>query len=358
MILSSYKRIASVAVILLGTVIACGIPTNIPQLPSVQETVAALQQPPSPTSPSPSAITAGLVRTNTHNPPDGQAQILLSDVVVAPDGMTLASAGGTDHLIKIWNVLSGEEMHTLTGHTDAVTSVAFSPDGKILASGSWDSTVRLWDTATGQELHTLTGHVGSVSGVAFSPDGRILVSAAEDQTVRLWDVANGTQTQSGTASENLLCVAFSPDGQTIAAGTGPGNVILWDVATMQERANMAGQGYRVLSVAFSPDGKRLASVADATLTIWDVAAGAEVQRIPMEQSGETQSVAFSPDGKTIAVGVGNVFALLDSATGKTQAVLSDPNPYGDSVGISFFPSPINMVAGVIGDKIYLWSLQQ
>ena len=123
------------------------------------------------------------------------------DVAFSPDGRLLATAGGGGHeTIQIfvvsgsgdnqawlWDPATGEQLRTLTGHTGAVYGVAFSPDGRLLATASRDKTVLLWDPATGEQLRTLTGHTGAVYGVAFSPDGRLLATASRDKTVLLWD---------------------------------------------------------------------------------------------------------------------------------------------------------------------------
>ena len=151
------------------------------------------------------------------------------DIAYSPDSTRLAVASSIG--IWLYDTATHQEVALLTGHTDDVISVAFSPDGSALASGSWDETVRLWDAVTGQEKATLTGHAGltgaGVMSVAFSPDGDTLASGGFRQ-VRLWDAKTGQPKATLRRHTGYVySVAFSPDGGTIASGSESGTIILW-----------------------------------------------------------------------------------------------------------------------------------
>ena len=251
---------------------------------------------------------------------------VVSSVAFSNDGKTLAS-GSFDSTVKLWDVATRQELATLKGHGGVVSSVAFSNDGKTLASGSFDSTVKLWDVATRQELATLKGHGGVVSSVAFSNDGKTLASGSGgfDRTVKLWDVATRQElaTLKGHAGD-VSSVAFSNDGKTLASGSGgfDRTVKLWDVATRQELATLKGHAGDVSSVAFSNDGKTLASGSggfDRTVKLWDVATRQELATLKGHGDG-VRSVAFSNDGKTLASGSSDrTVKLWEAATEKQVA---------------------------------------
>jgi WD40 repeat protein len=194
----------------------------------------------------------------------------VDDVAFSPDGRLLAT-GQADKTAQLWDPATGKHLRTLTGHDDRVWGVAFSPDGRLLAISSWDKTARLWDPATGKHLRTLTGHDDEVVGVAFSPDGRLLATTSRDKTARLWDPATGEPLRTLTGHDDAVVgVAFSPDGRLLATGSRDQTARLWDPATGEPLRTLTGHAGAVVGVAFSPDGRLLATASqDATARLWD-----------------------------------------------------------------------------------------
>jgi len=287
----------------------------------------------------------------------GHSQLIgwVNSVAFSPDGSILAS-GSLDQSIILWDMASVRELRTLSGHTDSVQSVAFSPDGSILASGSRDDTIKLWDVAGGRELRTLSGHSGDVWSVAFSPDGKMLASGSSDHTVKLWDVASGRElrTLSGH-TDDVRSVAFSPDGKMLASGSDDKTIKLWDVANGGDPRTLSGHTAGVRSVAFSPDGTVLASGGqDNTLKLWGVASGQELGTGVVHRDW-VNSVAFSRDGKMLASGSGDdTIKLWDMASGRALHTLTGHTYAVDSV--AFSPDGKVLASGSVDNTIKLWDV--
>jgi WD40 repeat protein len=247
----------------------------------------------------------------------------IRSVAFSPDGKLLAAAGGNPSQfgeVKIWDVAARKELLTIRGHRDNIFAVAFSPDGKALATCSYDKMVKLWDVATGSEIKNLKDHTDAVFSVAFSPDGKLLASASADRTVKIWDVATGIRLYTlSDALDSVNSIAFSPSGKLLA-GAGADRIIrLWEIGATEGRQvkSLIAHEDAVNVIAFSPDGKTLASAAaDKSLKLWD-AAKLEELHSPEKQSDWIFSLSFSPDGKRLAVGrYDGSIGFYDPITGK------------------------------------------
>jgi WD40 repeat protein/tRNA A-37 threonylcarbamoyl transferase component Bud32 len=224
-------------------------------------------------------------------------------VAFSPDGEILASVL-SDETVRLWRVSDGKLLDIFKGHTDGISSVAFSPDGETVASGSYDHTVKLWSVSSGSLLRTLNGHNSSVWSVAFSPDGHILASGSYDKTVRLWQVSDGSLMQILTGhGDGIASIAFSPDGETLASGSSGRNensLRLWRISDGSLLRIFDEKMSNVVSVTFSPDGDFLASGSyDGKVRLWRVSDGSLLREMAAPYD-YISGVAFSPDGEVLA----------------------------------------------------------
>jgi WD40 repeat protein len=241
---------------------------------------------------------------------------------------------------------------TFSGHKDWIQSVAFSADGKSLASASTDRTIKVWDIANGTVLSTLRGHEGAINAIAYSSDGKWLASAGDDGSVRLWDATGGLRTTLRGLGGSLFAVAFSPDGRHLAAGGRDRAVVVWEMETNKRLATLEGHKGDVFALAFTPDGKTLASTgADRTIRFWDRRTGEELSSLSGHKD-VVLSLAFSPDGRWLASGdAGESVRIWDA---RTLAHFRTQTNFGHSaLALAFSPDSRWLFVGTADKKVVL-----
>jgi WD40 repeat protein/tRNA A-37 threonylcarbamoyl transferase component Bud32 len=287
----------------------------------------------------PTSVTEPDTHTWRHVNVFGDYPDLVTSIAISPDGKILAS-GSLNKAIKLWHLDSGELIDTLSGHLDTVSSVAISPDGKILASGSWDKTIKLWYLVGGKLIHTLSGHLDTVSSVAISPDGKILASGSLDKTIKLWYLGSGKliDTLSGHL-DTVSSVAISPDGKILASGSWDKTIKLWHLGSGKLIDTLSGHYDSVLCIAISPDGNTLASCSqDTTINQWCLGSGKLLHTLT-EYSNYFTCIAFTPNGKILASSsreaiklwhLGNC-KLIDTLTGACDFTCVTISQKGDTL---------------------------
>ena len=280
--------------------------------------------------------------------PEGHSSIVTS-ISFSPDGKIIAS-GSWDNTVRVWDLAAGG-CRILKGHSSIVTSVSFSPDGRLLVSGSWDATVRVWNLESG-ECRILEGDLGSIASVAFSPDGKMLVSGSSDKTVRVWNLKTDECRVLKGHSSKVTCVSFSPNGKMIASSSVDNTVRVWNLESDECRI-LKGHSRPVNSVAFSPDSRMLASGSvDNTVQVWDL--GDDGCRILEGHSDSVASVAFSPDGRLLASGSwDDTVRVWDLETGNARIL----EGHSESVAsVAFSPDGRVLASGSRDISIRLWNL--
>ena len=295
----------------------------------------------------------------------------VNTVAFSPDSQYALMAGcanlangscSTGELV-IFDVQTAAEIQRLQGHTDTITSAAFTADGQGIWSASADGSIVLWNLENGgrivREIHP---DLGSVQQIALSPDGALLLAATQSGGVAVIDTAGGTILRQFEGHEGSVnAVAFSPDGQMVLSGGADGQVILWDVHTGEIQRRMTGHTNAVLAVAFHPDGQRaVSSGEDFTARAWNLDTGEEVDHV--NASTRVQAIAVQPDGSRLLVDYGGALLVKDMDQWSDAGyLLTDPtggvqaNAY-DVISLAFDPTGQLVLSGLQNGTAILWTM--
>jgi WD40 repeat protein len=281
----------------------------------------------------------------------------LRSVAFSPDGRHIVTTS-YDKTARIWDVATGRETLLLSGSAELVSFAAFSPDGRHVITASYDKTARIWDASTGRQILLLRGHTDRLNSASFSSDGLRIVTASADKTARIWNASTGQQIAvlSGH-TDRLTFAAFSPDGRCIVTTSYDKTARIWDAVTGREITVLNGHTDFVEGAAFSPDGQRVATAADdQTARVWDASPGREVTLL----SGHLETVAsaaFSPDGqRVVTASTDRTARIWDAATGREIMMLAGHT--GTVPSAAFSPDGQRVVTASFDKTARIWDAER
>ncbi len=285
----------------------------------------------------------------------------VSSLKFSPDGKLLAVGGYKE--VRLIDPASGKLLATLSGHADYVRSLAFSPDGKMLAAAGGPpqrgGEIKIWDVQSHQLLKTLVGHKDCIYSVAWSNDGKLLASGSYDKMVKLWDVATGKEVKNlQDHIDAVFAVAFSPDGKHLASGSQDRSVKIWDIATGQRLYTLGDASDGLTSIAYSPSGKQIAAAGyDKTIYVWQVGdTEGHLLRSLIADEDSILAIAWSPDGKMIITSSSDgSIRFRDAATLDPLGVIAHQPDWVEALSLS--PDGMRLAAGRFNGTVSLYDVK-
>lgn len=288
-----------------------------------------------------------------------------SSVACSSDGQLVATC--SIDLVRLYNANTGASTADLCGHSNSVTSIAFSPDSKYIVSGSYDKTARIWNVQTGEGGHTLGGHTDAVTSVAFSPTGAHIATGSDDRSVMVWSARTGKVCSILTGhTEVVKTLIYSPNSQQLhlASGSGDNNIKLWHARDGRIDRDLRGHSNAVESVSFTSDGKKLASGSrDGTARIWDVTSGQTTHELTgaTGHKNAVTAIAFSPNNLRVATGSWDkTVKIWDVQTGKCLVTVEEFVGEVNSIAWKpLFPNDkgsMYFVTGCADKSVRMWKL--
>lgn len=294
-------------------------------------------------------------------PPQVSVVSPVSSVKFSPDGKLLAVGGYQE--VRLVDVATDKPVATLSGHADYVRSLAFSPDGKMLAAAGGPpqrgGEIKIWDVNSHRLLKTLTGHKDCIYSVAWSPDGKLLASGSYDRMVKLWNVSTGQEVKNlQDHIDAVFAVAFSPDGKYLASASQDRGVKIWNVATGERLYTLGDATDGLTSLAYSPSGKQVAAAGyDKTIYVWQVGdTDGKLLRSLIADEDSILALAWTPDGKMlITSSADGSIRFRDAATLDPVAVVAHQPDWVEALGVS--PDGTRLAAGRFNGTLSLFDMK-